>query len=194
MGFDLVLHSASKYLNGHSDVVAGAIAGTSTRIRHVRKTLNMFGSCLDPHACFLLQRGLKTLSLRLEAQNATALALAESLASSPAVEHVHYTGLREDPSYQRASTWFTGHGGVLSFRLFGGVPAAERLMSRLEYARVAPSLGGVETFISRPATTSHAGLSGELRHAMGVVDDLIRVAVGLEDADDLIGDFRRALS
>jgi cystathionine beta-lyase/cystathionine gamma-synthase len=193
MGFDLVIHSASKYLNGHSDVVAGAIAGTASRVRHVRKTLNLFGSCLDPHACFLLQRGLKTLSLRLEAQNATALALAQALTCFPAVEQVHYTGLREDPSHQRASTWFQGHGGVLSFRVSGGVSAAERLMSRLEYARVAPSLGGIETFVSRPATTSHAGLSGELRRAMGVVDDLIRVAVGLEDADDLIGDFRQAL-
>lgn len=193
MGFDLVLHSASKYLNGHSDVVAGVVAGAASNVRHVRKALNLFGSCLDPHACFLLHRGLKTLSLRVEAQNRTALALAESLAGSSLVERVHYTGLPRDPSHSRASTWFAGHGGLLSFRVVGGVAAADRLLSRLEYARVAPSLGGVETFASRPATTSHAGISNELRRAMGVSDDLIRVAVGLEDAEDLIDDFRRAM-
>lgn len=193
MGFDLVLHSASKYLNGHSDVVAGVVAGTASRVRDVRKTLNLFGVCLDPHACFLLHRGLKTLPLRMEAQNASALALAKALDSCPAVERVHYTGLPSDPSHARASRWFSGHGGVLSFRTRGGLADAERLLSQLAYARVAPSFGGVETFASRPATTSHAGLSRDLRRAMGVADDLIRVAVGLEDSADLIDDFRQAL-
>lgn len=194
MGFDLVLHSASKYLNGHSDVVAGVVAGAESTVRDVKRTLNLFGICLDPHACFLLHRGIKTLSLRVDAQNATALALAQALATLSAVQHVHYTGLPEDPSHRRASTWFSGHGGVLSFRISGGVAAAERLLSRLQYAHVAPSLGGVETFASRPATTSHAALSKELRSAMGIPDDLIRVAVGLEDADDLIADFRQAMA
>jgi cystathionine beta-lyase/cystathionine gamma-synthase len=194
MGFDLVLHSASKYLNGHSDVVAGVVAGPASTVREVRKTLNLFGICLDPHACFLLHRGLKTLALRVEAQNAAALALARALAALSGVERVNYTGLADDPSHRRASTWFSGHGGLLSFRVSGGVPAAERVLSRLEYARVAPSLGGVETFASRPATTSHAGLSSELRRAMGVSDELIRVAVGLEDPEDLIADFRQAVA
>jgi cystathionine beta-lyase/cystathionine gamma-synthase len=193
MGFDLVLHSASKYLNGHSDVVAGVVAGASGAVRAVRKTLNLFGICLDPHACFLLHRGLKTLPLRVEAQNQSALALAEALREHAAVEQVHYTGLADDPSHDRASTWFDGHGGVLSFRTTGGVAAAELLLSSLEYARVAPGFGGVETFASRPATTSHGGLPMALRHAMGVPDDMIRVAVGREDAADLIGDFRQAL-
>ena len=193
MGFDLVLHSASKYLNGHSDVVAGVVAGDAARVREVRKTLNALGVCLDPHACFLLHRGIKTLSLRVEAQNATALALAEALSRMPRVEQVHYTGLPGDPSHRRASEWFAGHGGLLSFRVSGGVAAADRLLESLEYARVAPSLGGVETFASRPARTSHAGVSRELRQAMGVSEDLIRVAVGLEDAADLIADFRRAI-
>lgn len=145
-------------------------------------------------ARFLLHRGIKTLALRVDAQNATALALARALAALSNVERVHYTGLPEDPSHHRASTWFSGHGGLLSFRLAGGVPAAERLLSRLESARVAPSLGGVETFASRPATTSHAGLSSELRRGMGVSDELIRVALGLEDPEDLIADFRQALA
>jgi cystathionine beta-lyase/cystathionine gamma-synthase len=193
MGFDLVLHSASKYLNGHSDVVAGVVAGRASQIRAVRKTLNLFGICLDPHACFLLHRGIKTLPLRVEAQNRSALALAEALSRLSVVEHVYYTGLPDDPSHLRASTWFAGHGGLLSFRVSGGVAAAEHLMSRLEYARVAPSFGGVETFASRPATTSHAGLPSALRHAMGISDDMIRVAVGLEDSEDLIDDFRRAI-
>jgi cystathionine beta-lyase/cystathionine gamma-synthase len=130
----------------------------------------------------------------MEAQNATALALATALAGCSQVEQVYYTGLPSDPSHVRASRWFSGHGGLLSLRVRGGVPAAERLLSRLAYARVAPSLGGVETFASRPVTTSHAGLSLELRRAMGVPEDLVRVAVGLEDSDDLIDDFRRALS
>jgi cystathionine gamma-synthase/cystathionine gamma-lyase/cystathionine beta-lyase len=194
MGFDLVLHSASKYLNGHSDVVAGVVAGSAHRVRDVRKTLNLFGICLDPHACFLLQRGVKTLSLRVEAQNATALALAEALGGFAGVEQVHYTGLPSDASHARASRWFSGHGGLLSFRLSGGVGAAERMFARLAFARVAPSFGGVETFASRPATTSHAGLPSALRREMGVSDDLIRVAVGLEDSADLIEDFRQALS
>jgi cystathionine gamma-synthase/cystathionine gamma-lyase/cystathionine beta-lyase len=194
MGFDLVLHSASKYLNGHSDVVAGVVAGSAHRVRDVRKTLNLFGICLDPHACFLLQRGVKTLSLRVEAQNATALALAEALDGFAGVEQVHYTGLPGDASHARASRWFSGHGGLLSFRLSGGVGAAERMFARLAFARVAPSFGGVETFASRPATTSHAGLPSALRREMGVSDDLIRVAVGLEDSADLIDDFRQALS
>lgn len=193
LGFDLVLHSASKYLNGHSDVVAGVVAGTASRVRDVRKTLNLFGVCLDPHACFLLHRGLKTLPLRMEAHNASALALAAALDGCAAVDRVYYTGLPADPSHARASRWFSGHGGLFSFRMRGGVAAAERLLSRLVYARVAPSFGGVETFASRPATTSHAGLSRELRRAMGVADELVRVAVGLEDSGDLIDDFRQAL-
>lgn len=192
-GFDLVLHSASKYLNGHSDVVAGVVAGAAGRVREVQKVLNLFGVCLDPHACYLLQRGLKTLPLRVDAQNASALALAEALRPCAGVERVFYTGLREDPSHARAARWFSGHGGLLSLRLSGGVPAAERLLARLRYARVAPSFGGAETFASRPATTSHAGLPAELRRAMGVSDDLVRVAVGLEDPADLIEDFRQAL-
>lgn len=194
MGFDLVLHSASKYLNGHSDVVAGVVAGAGGAVRGVRKTLNLFGICLDPHACFLLHRGLKTLPLRMAAQNESALALARALREHPAVEQVHYTGLAEDPSHERATTWFNGHGGVLSLRLQGGVPAAEQLLQGLEYARVAPSFGGVETFASRPATTSHAGLPTAQRHAMGVSDELVRVAVGLEDSADLVADFRRAIA
>ncbi|HEU4583760.1 MAG TPA: aminotransferase class I/II-fold pyridoxal phosphate-dependent enzyme [Polyangiaceae bacterium] len=194
MGFDLVLHSASKYLNGHSDVVAGVVAGAGGAVRGVRKTLNLFGACLDPHACFLLQRGLKTLPLRVAAQNESALALARALREHPAVERVHYTGLVEDPSHARAVAWFSGHGGVLSLRVHGGVAAAEQLLERLEYARVAPSFGGVQTFASRPATTSHAGLPKALRQAMGVSEDLVRVAVGLEDPGDLIADFRQAMA
>jgi cystathionine beta-lyase/cystathionine gamma-synthase len=129
----------------------------------------------------------------VEAQNATALALAEALTRCPAVEQVHYTGLPGDPFHARSSRWFSGHGGLLSFRLAGGVSAAEQMLARLVFARVAPSLGGVETFASRPATTSHAALPSSLRHAMGVSDELIRVAVGLEDSADLIEDFQQAL-
>lgn len=193
MGYDLVIHSASKYLNGHSDVVAGAVAGSNERILKLRKMLNLMGVCLDPNACFLLQRGLKTLPLRVPAQNANAQALAEALDAHPKVRTVCYPGLPSDPGHGRASEWFKAAGAMVTFAPEGGRDVAERLLKRLRMGQIAPSLGGLETLVCRPVTTSHAGLPAELRLTMGVTDDLIRVSAGVEDADDIIADILQAL-
>lgn len=193
-GFDLVLHSASKYLNGHSDIVAGVVVSNAERIASIKRKLDHFGGTLDPHACFLLHRGLKTLALRVRHQNASALALARALEEHASVARVHHPGLPSHAGHARARAWFGGAGGLLSFELRGGVEAAARFFERLELPVVAPSLGGAETLIARPATTTHAALSAEERARLGISDALVRVAVGLEAVEDLIDDFQRALA
>ena len=193
MGYDLTIHSATKYLNGHSDLCAGVVAGRRSEIDRIRELLNLTGGSLDPHPCALLHRGLKTLPLRVRAQNDSALALATALAEHSAVEHVRYPGLPDDPAHERAFAWFEGFGAMVTFTPAGGVEAADEILERLEIPLVAPSLGGVETLVTRPATTSHAGLSPDDRRAMGITDEMIRVSVGVEDAADLIADFRQAL-
>jgi cystathionine beta-lyase/cystathionine gamma-synthase len=192
-GFDLVLHSATKYLNGHSDIVAGAVAGRRDLVAAAKRTLDHLGGSLDPHACFLLERGLKTLAVRVRHQNDSALRIARFLAAHPAVAVVHHPGLESHPRHARAREWFAGAGGMVSFELRDGPPAAERWMSRLTIPICAPSLGGPETLVTRPATTSHAGLDPEARRRQGIGDGLVRVSVGLEAPEDLIEDFARAL-
>ena len=192
-GFDLVLHSGTKYLNGHSDLAAGAVVGTRELVRRVTHRLNHLGGVLDPHACFLLHRGIKTLVLRVRQQNENALALAHFLAENPAVDGVNYPGLETHPQHGRARKMFSGFGGMLSFDVQGGVEAADSLLNRLRIPRSAPSLGGVETLITRPATTSHAGVPPEERVRMGISDSLVRVSVGIEDAGDLVEDFEQGL-
>ena len=194
IGFDLELHSASKYLNGHSDLVAGVVAGSAARISAVTHKLNHLGGSLDAHACFLLHRGLKTLSLRMRQHDENGLRLARHLAEQEQVRQVNYPGLESHPQYVRAQRLFAGAGGVLSFELHGGVEAAVRLLSRLVLPALAPSLGGVETLISRPAAMSHVGLRREERAAMGIADGLVRVACGIEAAEDLCDDFAQALA
>lgn len=193
LGFDLELHSCTKYLNGHSDIVAGCAIGRGEYIERVVHRLNHTGGCLDPHACFLLHRGLKTLALRVRQQNENALRLARFLEAHPAVERVNYPGLEAHPQFERAGRLFEGCGGVLSFEARGGAAAADGMLSRLALPIVAPSLGGVETLITRPVTTSHSGLSPEEREAAGISDRLVRVAVGIEAAEDLCADFEQAL-
>ncbi|MFI7679763.1 trans-sulfuration enzyme family protein [Actinophytocola sp. NPDC049390] len=192
-GFDLVFNSATKYLNGHSDVVAGAVAGSAELVEKVRHTQNLYGGSLDPHAGYLLARSLKTLGVRVRQQNANALALATFLAESPKIAGVNHPGLATHPDHEHARELLSGFGGMLSFRLAGGVAAAEEFMAALTLPAVAPSLGGVETLITRPAVTSHAGMSPEDRVAVGITDDLIRLSVGIEDVEDLLGDFAQAL-
>lgn len=192
-GFDLSIHSATKYLNGHSDIVAGAVIGRSEMVSRITRTLNHLGGTLDPHACFLLHRGLKTLAVRIRHQNASALAIARFLADHPEVEAVHYPGLPEHPSHARARSLLAGFGGMLSFRLRGDVDRADRFIRNTTLPLCAPSLGGVETLITRPATTSHSGMSATDRRAVGIDDELIRLSVGLEATEDLIADFRRAV-
>lgn len=192
-GFDLCVHSATKYLGGHSDLVAGAVIGRADLVRRVRGVLNHFGGVLDPHAGFLLARGMKTLALRVRAQNENALALARFLAEHPKVSAVSYPGLSSHPDHARASVLFSGFGGMLSLRPAGGARASEALLKALRIPYIAPSLGGVETLVTRPAATSHAGLSREDRERIGVTDDLIRVSCGIESAADLVADFEQAL-
>ncbi len=192
--FDLSLHSATKYLNGHSDIVGGAVIGRADLVEKITRKLNHLGGSMDPHACFLLHRGLKTLAVRMKYQNQSALQIARFLESHPAVAKVNYPGLESHPRHARASELFDGFGGMLSFELKGGLKAAERAMQELTLPISAPSLGGVETLITRPATTSHSGVSPEERRALGISDGLIRLSVGIEATEDLIEDFEQALT
>jgi cystathionine gamma-synthase/cystathionine gamma-lyase/cystathionine beta-lyase len=192
-GFDLVFHSATKYLGGHSDLVAGAVMGGTDLVERVRKTVNLFGGSLDPHAGFLLARGIKTLSLRVQAQNANALALARFLEDHPAVAAVNYPGLASHPDHAHAAELLSGFGGMLSLRLHGGEQAAQALADAVTLAYSAVSLGGVETLVTRPAATSHAGMSPQDRDSLGITADLIRVSTGIEGTQDLVGDFAQAL-
>jgi cystathionine beta-lyase/cystathionine gamma-synthase len=192
-GFDLSLHSATKYLNGHSDIVAGAIIGKADLVGKITRRLNHLGGSLDPHAAFLLHRGLKTLAVRVRHQNESALKIASFLENHPAVGRVNYPGLKSHPRHERARELFNGFSGMMSFELQGGVEEAERFMKRTQLPVIAPSLGGVETLMTRPATTSHSGMSPADRERAGISDSLIRLSIGLEATDDLISDFDQAL-
>jgi cystathionine beta-lyase/cystathionine gamma-synthase len=193
-GFDLALHSCTKYLNGHSDLVAGAVVGSAERVQAIKRRLNHLGGTLDPHACYLLERGMKTLVLRVHQQNANALALARRLEGHRGVRRVNHPGLESHPHHARARELFDGFGGMISFEPKGGLAAAKRFLERVELPIEGPSLGGVETLVTRPVTTSHAGLTRAERERIGIDDALIRVSVGIEDVDDLIRDFEAALA
>ena len=192
-GFDLVLHSATKFLNGHSDIVAGAVIGSVAWIQRITHRLNHLGGSLDPHACFLFDRGLKTLVLRVRHQNQSARVIARGLEQHPAIARVNYPGLESHPRHERAARLFGGFGGMLSFELTGGAPAADRFIAHTTLPIVAPSLGGAETLLTRPALTSHLGLSPEARHKAGISDGLIRMSVGLESTDEILEDLVQAL-
>ena len=193
IGFDVVVHSCTKYLNGHNDIVAGAIVGKQDLVHEATAMLNHLGGSLDPHACFLLERGMKTLPLRVRQQSENTLALAKFLEEQPQITKVYYPGLHTHPAHERAARLFDGFGGVLSFEIDGGARAADELLRALSIPTLAPSLGGVETLIVRPAASSHLGMSAEDRQAIGITDGLIRVALGIEATDDLLEDFAQAL-
>ena len=193
IGFDLSLHSCTKYLNGHSDLAAGAVIGRADQIEQIRLRLNHLGGMLDPHACYLLQRGIKTVALRVRQQNGSALLIARFLEQHPSVDRVNYPGLESHPAHQRACDLFDGFGGMLSFELTGALDAAERLLQRVTIPIVAVSLGGVESLIIRPAATAYANVEPEERLRLGIRDGLIRLSVGIEDTNELIGDLRLAM-
>ncbi|MGZ6184954.1 MAG: trans-sulfuration enzyme family protein [Candidatus Binataceae bacterium] len=193
-GFDLSVHSCTKYLNGHSDIVAGAIIGRAHLVEKVAHKLNHLGGVLDPHACFLLHRGMKTLAVRVRYQNESALKIARFLEGHPSVRQVNYPGLESSPDHLRACELLDGFGGMLSFELEGGVIAADSFIDRVTLPISAPSLGGVESLITRPATTSHSGMTSEERSRAGIGEGLIRLSVGLEATEDLIEDFTRVLA
>jgi cystathionine beta-lyase/cystathionine gamma-synthase len=192
-GFDLCIHSATKYLNGHADIVAGAVAGSAALVERIRHKLNLLGGALDAHAAFLLKRGLKTLALRVRFQNESTLALARFLATQPRVTRVNYPGLESHPQHARARELFGGCGGVLSFELAGGAREADEFAARLRIPALAPSLGGVQSLLTRPATTSHAGLSPQERAGLGIAEGLLRLSVGIESTEDLREDLAQAL-
>jgi cystathionine beta-lyase/cystathionine gamma-synthase len=192
-GADLVFHSATKYLGGHSDLTAGVVAGSAARIAEVTELLKSFGPVLDPHAVWLLERGIKTLAVRMARHNENGITVARWLEQHPGVERVLYPGLPSHPDHDRAMRLMAGHGGVVSLMVRGGDDAALRMTQRLRLMCVAPSLGGVETLVSMPLYTSHAALTPEARHAAGIGDGFVRLALGIEDAADLIADLAQAL-
>lgn len=192
-GFDLSLHSCTKYLNGHTDIVAGAVIGRADLVGKITHKLNHFGGTLDPHTCYLLHRGMKTLVLRMRHQNESALKIAQFLERHPRVIRVNYPGLESHPSFLIARELFDGFSGMMSFELEGGREMADRFMQNVTIPIIAPSLGGVETLLTLPATTSHSGLSVEDRKALGITDGLVRMSVGIETTIDIIEDFEAAL-
>ena len=193
MGFNIVLHSATKYLAGHSDVIAGAAAGNAVLIRPVREMMIKLGGSMDPEAAFLLVRGMKTLDLRVKQQSETAMAIAKFLAKHPKVARVHYPGLPSHPDHQLAKKQMKRFGGMLAFDMKGGLTAAKRLCDRVELFLLAGSLGGVESLISLPIYVSHHKIPASDLKAAGVEPGTVRLSVGAEDARDLIGDLAQAL-
>jgi len=194
MGFHLVLHSASKYLSGHSDVIAGAAAGSKVLIKQVRANMIQMGGSMDPEAAYLLIRGIKTLEVRMQRQCKTAMAVAQFLARHPKVARVHYPGLASHPDHNLAKRQMLGFGAMMAFDMKGGLDAARRLCDRVRIFLLAASLGGVESLVVLPIYTSHYGMSTRELRAASVEPGTIRVSIGLEDPEDLIEDLRQALA
>jgi cystathionine gamma-synthase len=192
-GVDLVIHSCTKYLAGHNDLLAGAVLGRKSLVGEIRVLHKAFGGVIDPHCCYLLLRGLKTLSLRVERQNQTAMKVAAFLERHPAIQRVYYPGLPSHPHHAIAKEQMTGFGGVVSFDIRGNLARAKRFMDRLKLCFLAPSLGGVETLITHPATVTYYRETRKQRYDLGITDTLFRVAVGVEDVEDLVADLDQAL-
>jgi cystathionine beta-lyase/cystathionine gamma-synthase len=192
-GADVVIHSGTKYLNGHHDVMAGVVAGTAPYIEEVRQKMMVWGQAPDPFAVWLLDRGLKTLDVRVRRQNENAARIAAWADGRKEIRHVHYAGLPDHQDHEVARTTLDGFGGMLALELLGGAKAADRFVRRLKVWIHATSLGGVESLVSEPRFTSHAHLSSEQRAKVGIPDGFVRLSVGIEDADDLIADLEQAL-
>jgi cystathionine gamma-synthase len=193
-GIDLVVHSATKYLAGHNDVLAGVVAGPTQLVSLIRDLRHVLGCVCDPHAAFLVGRGLKTLALRIERQNVTAAAIARALERHPAVLRVFYPGLSSHADHAIAREQMHGFGGVVSFLVKGGGPAARKLVDGCRLAKIAPSLGGVETLIEQPAIMSYFEMTPEERAAIGIDDGLVRLSVGIEEPRDILADLETALA
>lgn len=192
-GADVVIHSGTKYLNGHHDAMLGVVAGTEPFIQEVLQKMMVWGQAPDPFAAWLLERGLKTLDVRVRRQNDNAMRIAHWCADRKEVRKVHYPGLLDHPDHEIARALMDGYGGMLAMELTAGAKGTERFLRRLRLFQHAASLGGVDSLVSEPRYTSHARLSSEERARAGVPDGFLRLSIGLEDADDLIADLEQAL-
>jgi cystathionine gamma-synthase len=192
-GVDLVIHSATKYLGGHNDLLAGSVSGSTALVEAIRDFRGVLGGVLDPHAAYLLLRGMKSLALRVARQNASGLALARALDTDPRIERVYYPGLASHPDHAVAAAQMTGFGGVVSFLVRGDGARTRRFLDACRLATIAPSLGGVETLIEQPALMSYYEMSPDERVAIGIPDNLVRLAVGIESANDVLNDLAQAL-
>jgi cystathionine gamma-synthase len=192
-GIDLVVHSATKYLAGHNDVLAGSLAGRAGLVSLVRDLRGVLGCVADPHAASLVERGIKTLALRVARQNDSGLAVARFLEGHARVERVFYPGLPSHPDHAVAREQMRGFGGVVSFVVRGGMAAASAVVDRIQLARIAPSFGGVEALVEQPAVMSFYAMSEDERRAAGVMDGLVRFSCGIEESADLVADLERAL-
>ncbi len=193
-GIDLVLQSCTKYLAGHNDILAGAVLGRKELIDRIRDLHKSMGGTIDPHCCYLLLRGLKTFPLRVAKQNETALAVAKFLEANPHVKKVYYPFLPSHRQYDVAKAQMAGGGGVVSFDIKGTLSTSKRFLDALRLCYIGPSLGGVETLITHPALVSYYDYTRPQRYKLGITDTLFRLAVGIEDANDIIADLRRALA
>jgi len=192
-GADVVITSATKYLNGHSDVIAGVVAGSSAFVEEVNRLMRLWGQAIDPHAAWLIDRGMRTLAVRMERHNANGMAVAQWAEQHAGITKVHYPGLPSHPDHAHAKAALNGFGGMVGLELKGGAKAAERLLKRLKLIIHAPSLAGVETLISEPRLTSHKSIGPEGRAKIGIPDGFLRLSCGIEDAADIIGDLAQAI-
>jgi cystathionine beta-lyase/cystathionine gamma-synthase len=192
-GADVVITSATKYLNGHSDVIAGAVAGSTSVVEEVIRLLRLWGPAIDPHQAWLLNRGLKTLSVRMERHNANGLAVARWAEQRKGIAKVIYPGLPSHPDHEAAARMQEGFSGMIGLLLDGGAAASERVLRRLKVITHAPSLAGVESLVSEPRLTSHHALTPDERAQLGFPDGYVRLSCGIEDADDIIADLDQAL-
>ncbi len=194
LGADIVLHSITKFINGHADIVGGALIAKDPEVyKKLRQTMVYLGGNMDPHQAYLVNRGLKTLSVRMERSMYNAGKVAEFLENHPKVEWVKYPGLKSHPQHELAKKQMAGFGAMISFGLKGGYSAGEKMMNNVHLAMLAVSLGGVETLIQHPASMTHAGLSSEARESAGISDGLVRLSIGIEDSEDIINDLKLAL-
>jgi cystathionine beta-lyase/cystathionine gamma-synthase len=194
LGADVVLHSATKYLNGHADLIAGAAVASAERIHKIKMMRRDLGGTLDPLPAWLILRGMKTMAIRVRQQNTNAMALAEFLSTHRRVAAVHYPGLKTHPQYQLAKKQMKGFGGMISFEIKGTTKDAMKFTESVKVATLAASLGGVETLVSQPYNMTHTQMSAKDRASTGIPETLVRVSVGIEDVDDLIDDFKNALA
>ena len=192
-GVDVVIHSATKYLNGHHDILAGVVCGSEPFIDEVRRKMTVWGQAPDPFACWLLERGLKTIDVRVKRQNENAMRIAEWCSKRTEVSKVHYPGLTSHPDHKIAKTLFDGFGGMLAVELKGGGPAAMKFVKKLQIFTYAASLGGVDSLVIEPRYSSHEHMSPEEREKIGIPDGFLRMSIGIENAEDLIADIEQAL-